>query len=109
MLCSYAATSAASPKRSLGHIHLNNERIDPTGELPQCRDVRQRSGGRIEAGGVGDRRHRHRVRIPKGVTMSDPIIGTFHDAETGETITRELTPEEIAALPEATNDTPEPL
>jgi hypothetical protein len=32
--------------------------------------------------------------------MSDPIIGTFHDAETGETITRELTPEEIAALPE---------
>ncbi len=40
--------------------------------------------------------------------MSDPIIGTFHDAETGETITRELTPEEIAALPEATNDTPKP-
>jgi len=33
--------------------------------------------------------------------MSDPILGTFHDAETGETITRELTPEEIAALPEA--------
>jgi hypothetical protein len=32
--------------------------------------------------------------------MSDPIIGTFHDAATGETITRELTPEEIAALPE---------
>jgi len=32
--------------------------------------------------------------------MPDPIIGTFHDAETGETITRELTPEEIAALPE---------
>ena len=31
--------------------------------------------------------------------MSDPILGTFHDAETGETITRELTPEEIAALP----------
>jgi hypothetical protein len=41
--------------------------------------------------------------------MSDPIFGTFHDAETGETITRELTPEEIAALPEASNDTPEPL
>lgn len=41
--------------------------------------------------------------------MSDPILGTFHDAETGETITRELTPEEIAALPEATNDTPKPL
>lgn len=32
--------------------------------------------------------------------MSDPIYGTFHDAATGETITRELTPEEIAALPE---------
>jgi hypothetical protein len=41
--------------------------------------------------------------------MSDPILGTFHDAETGETITRELTPEEIAALPEATHDTPKPL
>lgn len=34
------------------------------------------------------------------MTMTDPIIGTFHDAETGETITRELTAEEIAALPE---------
>lgn len=28
------------------------------------------------------------------------ILGTFHDAVTGETITRELTAEEIAALPE---------
>ena len=34
--------------------------------------------------------------------MSDPILGTFHDAVTGETITRELTAEEIAALPEPT-------
>jgi hypothetical protein len=34
--------------------------------------------------------------------MSDPIYGTFHDARTGETVTRELTPEEIAALPEPT-------
>jgi hypothetical protein len=34
--------------------------------------------------------------------MSDPILGTFHDAETGETITRELTAGEIAALPEPT-------
>lgn len=34
------------------------------------------------------------------MTMSDPLYGTFHDAETGETVTRELTPEEIAALPE---------
>ena len=32
--------------------------------------------------------------------MSDPILGTSHDAATGETITRELTAEEIAALPE---------
>jgi len=37
--------------------------------------------------------------------MSDPILGAFHDAETGETITRELTPEEIAALPEPTETT----
>lgn len=38
--------------------------------------------------------------------MFDPIIGTFHDAATGETIERELTAEEIAALPqpEAPND-----
>lgn len=34
--------------------------------------------------------------------MNDPIIGMFHDAETGETIERELTAEEIAALPEPT-------
>ena len=33
--------------------------------------------------------------------MSDPILGTFHDAETGETITRELTQEEIDALPQS--------
>jgi hypothetical protein len=39
--------------------------------------------------------------------MSDttPLQGTFYDAMTGETITRELTPEEIAELPEP----PEPL
>ena len=30
----------------------------------------------------------------------EKYYGTFHDVETGETITRELTPEEIAALPE---------
>lgn len=29
---------------------------------------------------------------------TDPIIGMFHDAVTGETITRELTPEEIATF-----------
>ena len=37
--------------------------------------------------------------------MSKPT-GTFHDALTGETVTRELTPEEIAQLPEAEDETP---
>ena len=32
----------------------------------------------------------------------EPLLGTFHDAITGETITRELTDEEIAAIPEPT-------
>jgi len=32
--------------------------------------------------------------------MSEPVYGTFHDALTGETTTRELTAEEIAQLPE---------
>lgn len=40
--------------------------------------------------------------------MSDPILGTFHDAATGETVTRELTADEIAALPEPSNDATEP-
>ena len=31
---------------------------------------------------------------------NEPLTGTFHDAITGETIVRELTPEEVAALPE---------
>ena len=31
----------------------------------------------------------------------EPLLGTFHDAVTGETVVRELTAEEIAALPEA--------
>jgi hypothetical protein len=31
----------------------------------------------------------------------EPFIGTFHDAVTGKTITRELTADEIAALPES--------
>ena len=39
--------------------------------------------------------------------MSEPLMGTFHDAETGETVTRELTAEEIAALPEPTEPLPE--
>ena len=33
-------------------------------------------------------------------------IGIFHDAITNKTITRELTPEEIAVLPQATDETP---
>lgn len=32
--------------------------------------------------------------------MSDQILGTFHNAETGETITRELIQQEIDALPQ---------
>ena len=36
------------------------------------------------------------------MSNTESILGTFHDALTGETITRELTPEEIAALPEPT-------
>ena len=30
----------------------------------------------------------------------EPLYGTFHNAETGETIVRELNPEEIAELPQ---------
>ena len=33
------------------------------------------------------------------MSNTEPLLGTFHDALTGETITRELTEEEIAALP----------
>jgi hypothetical protein len=32
--------------------------------------------------------------------------GTFHDAVTHETYSRELTEDEIAALPQATDETP---
>ena len=35
----------------------------------------------------------------------DTQKGTFHDAVTGKTVTRELTADEIAALPQATNET----
>ena len=31
----------------------------------------------------------------------ETIKGTFHDAQTGETVERELTAEEVAKLPEA--------
>jgi hypothetical protein len=38
--------------------------------------------------------------------MSNPqsLSGLFVDAQTGETITRELTPEEVAAIPEPLNE-----
>lgn len=36
--------------------------------------------------------------------MINPNIGTFHDAITGETIERELTADEIAALPQPEAD-----
>lgn len=34
-------------------------------------------------------------------SANPPYISAVFDAATGETVTRELTPEEIAALPEA--------
>jgi hypothetical protein len=34
----------------------------------------------------------------------EPQIGTFHNAKTGETIVRELTADEIATLPEPSNE-----
>lgn len=34
------------------------------------------------------------------MSNTEPIVGIFHDALTGETIVRELTAEEIAELPE---------
>lgn len=37
------------------------------------------------------------------MSNTEPLLGTFHDAITGKTITRELTAEEIAALPEPTD------
>jgi len=40
------------------------------------------------------------------MSNNEPLLGTFHDAITGETVTRELTADEIAALPEPTNETP---
>ena len=40
------------------------------------------------------------------MSNNQPLLGTFHDAITGETITRELTADEIAALPEPNNEYP---
>jgi hypothetical protein len=38
------------------------------------------------------------------MSNTESLLGTFHDAITGETVTRELTADEIAALPEPTNE-----
>jgi hypothetical protein len=38
------------------------------------------------------------------VSNTEPILETFHDALTGETITRELTAEEIDAIPEINDE-----
>ena len=40
------------------------------------------------------------------MSKTEPLLGTFHDAITGETVTRELTADEIAALPKPTDETP---
>jgi hypothetical protein len=40
------------------------------------------------------------------MSNTEPLLGTFHDAITGETIVRELTPDEIAEIPQATNEVP---
>jgi hypothetical protein len=39
------------------------------------------------------------------MSNTEPLLGTFYDAITGETVTRELTADEIAALPKPTNET----
>ncbi len=41
------------------------------------------------------------------MSNTNPIIGTFHDVLTGEVVVRELTAEEIAAMPQVEeNETP---
>jgi hypothetical protein len=42
------------------------------------------------------------------MSNTEPILGTFHDAITGNTVTRELTADEIAQLPQAPDETPSP-
>ena len=39
------------------------------------------------------------------MSNKEPILGTFHNALTGETITRELTLDEIELLPEPKEST----
>ena len=36
----------------------------------------------------------------------EPLTGTFHDAQTGETVVRELTTEEIALIEQSQKDAP---
>jgi hypothetical protein len=40
------------------------------------------------------------------MSNAEPTLGMWHDALTGETVTRELTSEEIMELPKATDETP---
>ena len=40
------------------------------------------------------------------MSNTEPRLGMFHDAITGETVTRELTADEIAALPKPNNEYP---
>jgi len=40
------------------------------------------------------------------MSKTEPLIGTFHNGLTGETITRELTADEIAELPKPTDEAP---
>jgi hypothetical protein len=40
------------------------------------------------------------------MSNTDKLVGTFHNAITGEIIVRELTADEIAALPEPTDEVP---
>jgi hypothetical protein len=42
------------------------------------------------------------------MSNTEPKLGTFHNAATGEMITRELSAEEIAELPQAPDETPSP-
>jgi hypothetical protein len=39
------------------------------------------------------------------MSKTEPLTGTFYNAITGETTTRELTAEEIAELPKDTDET----
>ena len=40
------------------------------------------------------------------MSKTEPLIGTFHNGITGETIVRELTENEIAELPKPTDEVP---